>query len=104
MSYKRLGDQGNLLVFTCDHPKCEVTEEVYRENGQWITNDPFGAPIKLTLDDPVVIPWNWRTDGANHFCWRHRVTYEPAVIVESVPEATEEQLIEMARKLARDKN
>lgn len=104
MSYKRLGDQGNILVFSCDHPKCEIVEEVYKEDGQWIVQDPFGSEIKLEKDTPVIIPWNWRTDGMNHFCWRHRITYEPAIIAESVREATPEEIEKMKRLLASDKN
>ena len=105
MSYKRLGDQGNLLIFNCDHPSCEVTEEVTREDGRWQVNDPFGRVLLIDADNPVVIPWCWRTDSANHFCWRHRITYEPAMLVESVPEPTEDELERMRKLLAeRNKN
>ena|SRR6266540_1213633 len=77
--WKRSGEEGQDLIFMCDYPGCiEISELVY--DGRWIGVDLRGRQVYLD-ETPTLMPIGWKSDGYSHFCYKHKVTFDGAVMV-----------------------
>jgi hypothetical protein len=82
MTWERSGEENNDILFICDFPNCKFTVPMWNDSEKgWCTADPLER-IVLVNDSPTKMPPGWKSDGMNHYCFRHDITFKSAIIVE----------------------